>query len=130
MKKTLLLCAVCALALALSSTFVPPQKASALGSLSNTWQCGGSYPSCSFTVTSNNHAAYKWNFGDGTFSSCSTSQNASHLYSVGIGEHHFDASLIGYNSTACSSPDNIIGCSITVGNGGPGGNPGYSGTCS
>ncbi len=128
MKKGLIWFGVLAAIAVVVTLALPPQEAESLGALSYKWTC---YPNtyCNFTVTSSSHAAYRWNFGDGTLSSCSTSKDITHSYSIPPGEQSFNVSLIGYNSTSCSSPDNIVGCSVTAINSGVGGHPPYSGTC-
>jgi len=91
-----------------------PAPAKSLAPLAYSWSCASRY--CSFYVTTNNHGAYQWNFGDGTISSKTTSTTAQHFYNIPIDEqfHNFTVTLAGYATINSGSPDNIIGCTITV----------------
>jgi hypothetical protein len=100
------------LALAAVLGWTPP--AESLAPLGYTWSCASRY--CSFYVTTHNHAAYQWNFGDGTITGISTSTTATHFYNIPVDEqfHSFNVQLAGYATVSSGSPDNIIGCTITV----------------
>jgi hypothetical protein len=105
------------------------QEVSALAPLSFSWFCSDSTV-CDFAVTSNNHAMYKWNFGDGSFHGPTTSREASHDYDFSGAEHSYTVYLIGYATNPPGSADNIVGCTVVAQGPGPGGNPGASGNCS
>jgi hypothetical protein len=92
--------------------WTPP--AESVAPLGYTWSCSSRY--CSFSVTTSNHGAYQWNFGDGTLTGKSTSTTALHFYNIPVDEqfHNFNVSLIGYATLGSGSPDNIISCTITV----------------
>lgn len=100
------------LALAAVFSWAPP--AESVASLAYSWSCSSRY--CSFYVTTNNHGAYKWSFGDGTSSSKSTSTTATHFYNVPLDDqfHSFQVSLAGYPALSSGSPDNIATCTISV----------------
>lgn len=102
--------------------------AHAVAPLAYDWSCVSR--SCSFTVTTSNHGAYKWAFGDGTFSSKTTSTTASHFYNIPVDDqfHNFTVYLSGYATLSSPSPDNVIGCDITVAASNVG--IGTSGSCS
>lgn len=112
-----------ALALMLGST----APASAVFPLNYSWSCTSR--TCSFSVTTSNHGAYQWGFGDGTSSSKTTSTTANHFYNIPIDEqfHTFNVTLSGYATINSTSPDNIIGCNISVAASSLG--IGTSGTC-
>ena len=101
-------------ALTLGALLLMPPPAKSLAPLAYYWSCGSRY--CSFGVTTTNHGAYQWNFGDGTITSITTSTTASHFYNIPIDErfHNFNVALAGYSAVNSGSPDNIIGCQITV----------------
>jgi len=109
-----------------------PQDASSIGTLTGTWSCGA-YASCLFVVTSHNHAAYQWNFGDGNFSGVQTSTSVYHTYNISQGTdlRHFQVYVMAYATVNGGSPDNIIGCYITTYKTTVGGDPTtFSGDCS
>lgn len=99
---------------ALATVLLPTAPAEAVAPLSYSWSCTSRY--CSFTVTSNNHGAYQWGFGDGTSSSKTTSTTINHFYDIPVDDefHTFNVTLSGYATINSGSPDNIIGCNITV----------------
>jgi hypothetical protein len=129
MKKTgLSVVSLTAMATVLAVALMIPKSAYSLAPLGFHWSCY--QDTCTFTRTTNNHSSYKYNFGDGSFSSCTTSGSASHTYSVGYGDFFFTVYFIGYGSSDCStSPDNIVGCTIEVYNPAIGGAPPVSGDC-
>jgi hypothetical protein len=92
----------------------PPPPAEAIFPLAYSWSCTSRY--CSFSVTTSNHGAYAWGFGDGTSAGKSTSTTVYHFYDIPVDEdfHNFDVNLVGYATMSSGSPDNIIGCTITV----------------
>lgn len=109
-----------------------PQKAEAIGTLTGNWWCDA-YAQCEFTVTSNNHPAYSFGFGDGASTGVQTSKTAYHFYSSvsGVTPVHFTAYILAYATTGGGSPDNIIACNITTYRTTVGGDPTtFSGTCS
>jgi hypothetical protein len=107
-----------------------PRKASAIAPLSYSWSCAPGAGVCTFNVTSNYHAMYQWNFGDGSTFGPTTTKTKSHDYDfVGV-EHSYTVTLIGYGSNPPSSPDNIISCTVDAQGPSVGGNPGTAGTCS
>ena len=127
MKRQLIKALAAALFFAMAALLlVPAQDSSALAPLSYTWDCDA-YGSCGFSVTTNNHASYRWNFGDGT--SATVKQSAtSHVYNVSVGWHTFHVDLVGYKPSG--HVDNIISCDVTFYKSGPGGDPSrYKGTC-
>jgi hypothetical protein len=105
--------ALAAAALTLALLVMQPPPASSLAPLGYSWSCASR--SCSFYVTTTNHGAYQWNFGDGTITGVSTSTTASHNYTTPIDEqfHNANVALAGYSTPSAGSPDNIIGCQIT-----------------
>jgi len=105
--------AMTATALTLVVLFLQPVPAKALAPLGYSWSCASRF--CSFYVTTSNHGAYQWNFGDGTITGITTSTSASHFYNVPIDEqfHNVTVYLAGYSTPSSGSPDNIIGCQIT-----------------
>ena len=108
-----------------------PQQASSYAPLTGTWSCGA-YGSCLFQVTSHNHPAYQWNFGDGNFSGIQTSASIYHTYNIPADSlpHYFQVYLIAYGTVSGGSPDNIVGCAITAYRSSAGGDPThFSGTC-
>jgi hypothetical protein len=100
------------LTLAAVLCWTPPARAFA--PLGYSWSCSSQY--CSFHVTTTNHAAYLWNFGDGTITGISTSTTATHVYNVPNDNqfHYFTVYLAGYATVSSGSPDNVIGCTIAV----------------
>ncbi len=76
-----------------------PRPAESLAPLGYSWSCASRY--CSFYVTTTNHGAYQWAFGDGTLSSKTTSTSASHFYNTPIDEqsHNATVTLVGYART-------------------------------
>lgn len=114
--------------LLLAATFWATRPAESLAPLGYSWSCASQH--CSFTVTTTNHGAYRWNFGDGTITGISTSTSASHTYGTpSDGEfHHADVALAGYATVNSGSPDNIISCTITYAASNVG--IGTSGSCS
>ena len=114
--------------LTLAVLLYPAPRADALAPLAYNWSCTSRQ--CYFTVTTSNHGAYQWNFGDGTLSSKSTSKSAFHFYNTPIDNqfHTATVSLIGYATASSSSPDNIIGCTIVYAAASVG--IGTSGSCS
>ena len=104
------------------------RPAESLAPLGYSWSCASQH--CSFSVTTTNHGAYLWNFGDGTITGISTSTTASHTYGTpSDGQfHHADVALAGYATASSGSPDNIISCTITYAASNVG--IGTSGSCS
>lgn len=104
----------CTLAVLLALTAVlgwaPP--AESVAPLGYSWSCTSRF--CSFSVTTTNHGAYQWGFGDGTSSAKTTSTTANHFYNVRIDEqfHTVNVTLSGYATLGSGSPDNIIGCNV------------------
>jgi len=107
------LAALAATALALALLLCLPPPATSLAPLGYSWSCASR--SCSFYVTTSNHGAYQWNFGDGTITGITTSTIASHNYTTPIDEqfHNANVALGGYSTPTSGSPDTIIGCQIT-----------------
>jgi hypothetical protein len=108
-----------------------PQNASGIAPLSGTWSCGA-YASCVFQITTSNHAAYQWNFGDGSFSGLTTAATTWHTYNIPptTTPQHFTVYLMGYATSSGGSPDNVVGCTITTYRTSVGGDPTqYSGNC-
>src|SRR5690242_16624184 len=94
-KSLVVLCTITAIAFGLSLTV--PKKASAVSPLAGSWTCNA-YAQCSFTRTTNNHATYQWNFGDGSFSGLTTAGTVYHTYNIPytITPQHFTVYLMGY----------------------------------
>jgi hypothetical protein len=90
----------------------PAPPAEALFPVAYSWSCTSR--NCSFSVTTTNHGAYKWGFGDGTSSSKTTSTTANHFYNTPVDDefHTATVTLSAYASLSSPSPDNIIGCNI------------------
>jgi hypothetical protein len=112
------------------------RHAEALWPLSFSWYCAGDSTTqvrCDFTVTNPGPSGYqyKWLYGDGSQSGRSTSTEDVHYYAMSVGQYdEFDLMLIGYANSSSTSPDNVIGCTILVGNDyGVGGAPPYTGHC-
>lgn len=105
-----------------------PVPAQSLAPLAYSWSCASR--ACSFTVTTNNHGAYQWNFGDGVITGKSTSRTKSHFYNVPVDEqfHTVTVTLAGYATLSSGSPDNIIACNVVFAASAVG--IGTSGTCS
>jgi hypothetical protein len=124
MKKTVFsVVFLAAIATVLAVNLTIPQRAASLAPLGFHWECDSR--NCTFTRTTNNHSSYNYAFGDGSFSSCTTSGSANHTYSVGNGDYFFTVYFAGYGSSNCStSPDNIVGCTVEVYNPAVGGFPG------
>lgn len=89
------------------------RPAASLAPVAYSWSCASRY--CSFYVTTSNHGAYLWNFGDGTITGVSTSTTASHFYNIPVDNqfHTANVALAAYSTPSSGSPDNIIGCTIT-----------------
>lgn len=113
-RPTLRLAFAMLLAFATVFSLTPPPPAEAVFPLAYSWSCVSR--TCSFSVTTSYHGAYAWTFGDGTSQAKSTSSTANHFYNIPVDEqfHNFTVNLSGYANMSSSSPDNIIGCSITV----------------
>jgi hypothetical protein len=122
--------AVSALALLIAVLIaLPTRKAEAVGDLEFDWDCD-QLAQCTFTRVLNNHATYQYNFGDGNFSGLTTSTTVYHTYSIPNGTSNFTVYFMGYATSSGGSPDNIIGCTVTVDySPGVGGHPGTHGTC-
>jgi len=124
-KKKLTLGAALAIVLVAGFLLTPAQESEALAQLTGWWQCGCGQ--CTIFVTSNNHASYKFNFGDGS----GLTSNNYHSYAPPPAPAwmSWNASIIGY--TSGGSIDNIIGCNILYYDTGGcvGGAPPYTGTC-
>lgn len=114
--------------LMLAAIFWATRPAESVAPLGYSWSCASQ--SCSFYVTTTNHGAYQWNFGDGTITGISTSTSAFHVYGTpNDGQfHHADVALAGYATVNSGSPDNIISCTITYAASSVG--IGTSGSCS
>lgn len=112
------------------------RRAEALWPLSFSWHCSAETLTsvlCYITVTHPGPSGYeyKWLYGDGSQSGRSTSTEEYHSYAVSFGQtDEFDLMLLGYASSSSTSLDNVIGCTILVGNDyGAGGAPPYTGHC-
>ncbi|HEX4964524.1 MAG TPA: hypothetical protein VF173_27155 [Thermoanaerobaculia bacterium] len=118
------------LLLVTGAILTPPKQASAIATLTYHWDCSPPDGVCDFSVTSNNHAMYQWNFGDGTSYGPTTSKTVSHDYNFSGSFHDYSVTLAGYATNPPGSPDNIIGCTAEAQGPSPGGNPGDHGNCS
>jgi hypothetical protein len=127
--RKLLLFSACLLLVA-GAIVTAPKKASAIAPLAFSWSCFPPDGECDFTVTTNNHAMYTWNFGDGSSFGPTTSKTASHDYNFTGSFHFYTVTLVGYATNPPSSPDNIISCTVEAQGPSPGGNPGAGGNCS
>lgn len=134
--RKLVLAALVGLPALISTLYV--KNAEALWPLSYYWFCEGislTQVACSFTVANPGPSGYRyqWQFGDGSQTGRLASTTVTHYYAVPTGQSvNFNVNLLGYASATSPSLDNVIGCTISAGNtygGGPGGDPGYYGTC-
>lgn len=128
LSRKLLLIPGCLL-LVMGAIISAPKKASAIAPLAFSWSCQPPDGVCTFTVTSNYHAMYQWNFGDGSNYGPTTRKTASHDYNFSGSYRYYTVTLTGYGSNPPSSPDNIISCTVEAQGPSVGGNPGASGSC-
>jgi curli biogenesis system outer membrane secretion channel CsgG len=128
MPKRLLMLSGCML-LATGAILWAPKKASAFFPLTFYWACNPPNGVCTFTETSNNHAMYRWNFGDGSSYGPTTSTSATHDYNFTGSFHTYTVTLVGYSTNPPGSPDNIVDCTIEALGPSQGGDPGTHGTC-